>query len=162
MEVQLKATNQKTKAGKASVPTEILSNDVFKNTGYIRIKTKSRSTALEVEERFGATGIQVWIKPKTLGLTENQYSDATIESVSVTGFRVIRLFKTKAGLLALLAFLAALIGTSIKLSFVIGAAGSAVWTVSPLTKSILIWASSGLEITGLIVLFVRSAWLGIK
>lgn len=161
MSYTVKATNSKTKEGKASVPGLSSQNKEFR-TGYVRIKANNRSISLEIEERFGAGGNEIWITPNTLGINNNETMRASVEAASENKYRLDRILNTSAGRLALTGLMMAFIGQAIKLSFAIGDTGSVFWIVSANIKSCLIWFSSGLQLFGLLLVFVRGAWFGIK
>ncbi len=162
MSYTVKASNSKTKEGKASVTTQSYGKEDFE-TGYILITANNKSISLEVDERFGAQGEEIWVVPKTLGLNVNESTtNASVKSISENKYRLFRILNTIGGRLALFGLILALIGQVIKLSFVIGDTGSVIWSVLPVTKSILIWIAAVLELLGLLLIFIRAVWFGIK
>lgn len=161
MNCSVKGTQDVTKTNKASVSPE-LHKQMSTQTGYARVTVDKSSGIFEIEERFGTTGDQVWVKAGTLKLKLDELKAGTIDAATRRQYRRNLIFNTGEGRLALFGLILALIGLSIKASFTIGDTGSVIWWVTKWEKSALMWISFAFEFVGLWIVFLRGIWFGGK
>lgn len=159
MTFTLKATYDKTKPGVALVPPEWWSQGKHGKAQYVRLSKDRRSESLQVDERSGASGTEIWVSPDTLNLSKDSVANVTITEISKSQFRSDHLFKSRDGWFALGGLIVTIAGLAVPLAFSFGDSFFVVCRVAPQTKSILLWLSPAFGIAGVLLVFIRGVWL---
>jgi len=150
--------DSQTPDGRASVP-EPWRRIAGAGALFVRIQLANSkiSVAFPIEDRKGASGNRIYIRPGVLGLGVGARQNCTVEVLSEREYRKYRLFRTRAGQALLVGLVGAILGTLIDTSLKIGAEMTTPWMViSEACNSALLGAAAILQISGLALVFFRT------